>query len=450
MEKNQIRKLSKNFNLEKRSNILDFIKDNPLDLNISELSEIAEVNNNLRDATAAYYTDKQILDEIYPILPTFNGKDELNILEPSAGIGNFIQLIVDKYASNHRLVNIYVNDIDPYSLKIAEALNSYRHIPDNVNFIYLNKNFMSPFFDSHRYDLVIGNPPFIRLSKEKGLLNYQEKFNDFVTKNLSGFFLQQAMRLAKYTILIMPKYFLNSPDFENTRQQVADHVIENIIDFGELGFRGVRIETVAIRVSTDNAIEKKSSNMVKVYSVPRKESNILLQSHLVESQYPYWIIYRNKFFDDISKKLKFNVFKVFRDRQLTNRVLKKSGEVRVLRSRNIEMSGKRIINIDGYDRYINKRDMEKLSIKKYFPLNDVYLVPNMTYYPRIIKKPSNCVTNGSIAILIPKKNVKISKKSIDFINSDKFKEFYSIARNYSTRSLNIDKYSVFFFGILKS
>ena len=38
---------------------------------------------------------------------------------------------------------------------------------------------------------------------------------------------------------------------------------------------------------------------------------------------------------------------------------------------------------------------------------------------------------------------------MDYISSEEFKEFYLRARNYQTRSLNIDSNSVFWFGINK-
>ena len=73
----------------------------------------------------------------------------------------------------------------------------------------------------------------------------------------------------------------------------------------------------------------------------------------------------------------------------------------------------------------------------------------MSYKPRVCKKPKGTIVNGSVAILIPKNNIKLTKKDILFYATDEYRNFYKIARNYQTRSLNIDKTSVFFFGKLK-
>ena len=82
-----------------------------------------------------------------------------------------------------------------------------------------------------------------------------------------------------------------------------------------------------------------------------------------------WIIYRNSFFDSISEQLEFNKFTVFRDRQITNsNVIQNDGEncLRVIKSRNISDDGKKIIDILGYDSYIEKSVVEKFSVYKSF------------------------------------------------------------------------------------
>ena len=81
--------------------------------------------------------------------------------------------------------------------------------------------------------------------------------------------------------------------------------------------------------------------------------------------------------------------------------------------------------------------------------DDVYLCPNMTYYPRLVKKPKNTVVNGSVAILENKSDYDITKDDLEFFSGETFEEFYRIARNYSTRSLNIDSNSVKFFGLMR-
>ena len=164
---------------------------------------------------------------------------------------------------------------------------------------------------------------------------------------------------------------------------------------------------------------------------------------------PYWIIYRNSFFDSIYNKLSFNEFSVFRDRQITNSKLNAKEGIRVIKSRNINDAGTEILNISGYDSFIEDSKISELSVAKYLNADNVFLTPNMTYNPRVIRKPKNCLVNGSVAILIPKENIKITDEQLLYFSTKEYRDFYQIARNYQTRSLNVDACSVYFYGLLK-
>ena len=80
---------------------------------------------------------------------------------------------------------------------------------------------------------------------------------------------------------------------------------------------------------------------------------------------------------------------------------------------------------------------------------NVYLTPNMTYKPRVICNLKEAVVNGSVAVLIPKNKIKLTEKQMEYFATDEYRKFYKIARNYQTRSLNVDSTSVYFYGILK-
>jgi len=440
MEKN-LKRILDSYNLSERNKVMQFIVDNPENLDISELSRISEIVNSERLKTAAYYTDYNTLDILEKYLPHID-KKVIRVLEPSAGVGNFIQIIINKYGYADELI-IDLNDIDCESIELIKILNEYREIPSNVTINYYNHDFLTHDFKS-RYDLVIGNPPFLRLSKNSGLLKYSKLFNDNITRNMAGFFLQKSLKISNNSVLILPKYFLHNSDFSKTRDIAKKYHINAIIDFGENGFKGVLIETVALVINT-----LKDPDSTLSYSVTKKISNIQKQEKITSGDFPSWIIYRNDFFDDLVSGMEFYIFKSFRDRQITNKVLKSKGDIRVIKSRNINRKGTEIINIKGYDVFIEEEDLEKLSVKKYLNRDDVYLCPNMTYYPRLIKKPDNVVVNGSVAILENISDFEITEDDLKFFSSKTFEEFYRIARNYSTRSLNIDKNSIVFFGLLK-
>ena len=187
----------------------------------------------------------------------------------------------------------------------------------------------------------------------------------------------------------------------------------------------------------------------KVFSLTHRLHLTQPQAYIFDPELPYWIIYRNQLFDSVCRKLDFDVFEVFRDRQLTNKLLSSSGELRVLKSRNLSDDGKAILDIPGYDSYISYAAAKPLSVFQYLDAPNVYLTPNMTYKPRMMKKPPHCVVNGSLAILIPKGGIVPTEKQLAYFSSEEYRAFYQIARNFQTRSLNVDACSVFFYGLLR-
>ena len=437
-----IKKIIKSDNLSDTSVIIDFIKKNKNKYALSTLSRIAELSNNRRTETAAYYTNKQLLFEIYNNLPEFK-QENIKILEPAAGVGNFLPLIIGKY-SNCKKLDICLCDKDSEALKILRELYKISGIPSNVSIRIKNEDFLLAKNKVH-YDLAIGNPPYGKVKDKKLLSKYRKLYNDDEADNIAAFFVEKCLQTADKICLILPKYFLHNTDFSKCRDYTKKYCIDSIIDFGENGFKGVLIETICL--ITDN---KKLPRYTLCYSVPYKKTNKILQSKLTDENFPNWLLYRNENCDKIADKMCFGVFKSFRDRQITNKLLKHKGKIWVIKSRNIAQNGSKIEHLPDYDAYLDDRaDIKNLSVAKYYGRDDVYLSPNMTYYPRVIKKPKNTIVNGSVAIFETENKKRISKKDLEYFSTDEFRKFYGIARNLSTRSLNLDKNAVFYFGVRK-
>lgn len=423
--------------------LASFILNNPFNLGNASLARIAELTNSKRENNAAYYTNKFIINEIFKRLPDFE-KEVINILEPSVGVGNFLPFIFKKYENISR-VNIDVVDIDEENLQILKLLLQKQRIPINVNLNFIHANTLLYDFNK-QYDLIIGNPPFCKL-KAKEAEKYLKNNINKDTTNTFEFFLEKAMLISNYVVMIMPKAVLNTPEFIISRKLLANKKIDCIQDYGENGFKGVLVETVCLFIDT-----KGRAKDTRVESLTLKKSILQKQKYITDDMYPYWIIYRNEFFDNISKRMDFDKFTVFRDRQITksNTVQKKSKDcLRVIKSRNISDDGKEIIDIPGYDSYIKKTTVQRFSAYKYVENKNVYLTPNMTYKPRVMRNIGNVVVNGSVAVLIPKENLELTEMQREYFSSDEYRKFYHIARNYQTRSLNVDATSVFFYGVLK-
>jgi DNA (cytosine-5)-methyltransferase 1 len=431
-----------NYNLSKLENLKRFIESNPLNVNFTSLSKIAEISNTKRTENAAFYTSKTLITEMMKELnPT--DKAEIHILEPSVGIGNFIPFIKEKFGDKRIFLDLM--DIDNDALEIAKILLSKISIPDNITLNFINADFLNYDFNKV-YDYVIGNPPFGRLSsKNVKLKEYLNNAKNKNTTNISSFFLDKILTLSENVFLVFPKFLLNTPEFNVTRHFLSKIKVKTIIDFGEKGFPGVLIETIGIQI-----LPKKRPSFTKIISLTNKIVINQKQNYIMDNNLPYWIIYRNDFFDLIFNKMNFGIFEVYRDRQITKSHLthNSNDNLRVLKARNITDDGK-ITNIPGYDSYVDKKIAHNFGVYKYFNRDDVYLTPNMTYKPRVIKNPMGVLVNGSVAVLIPKNKITLSENQLLYFSSDEYRTFYQLARNYQTRSLNVDPYSVFFFGILK-
>ena len=433
-----LKKLIDNYQLTDSDRLHNYIENNPENLSLNSLSRVAELSNSLQTETAAYYTDKNTLLTIYNNLPDIS-KNKIRVLEPSVGTGNFIPFIIKKYEKCEQLT-IDVCDINENSIKTLKLLLNKMKIPKNVRINYLCSDFMKHDFKC-RYDLVIGNPPFLKLKESSLLKEYRNIADDKVANNTSALFLERALLIADNVSMILPKYFLHNEDFKICREKSNNYAIKTIIDFGEKGFKGVLIETICLIIST-----KDKRGKTTCISVTHNLRNVLKQSILSDEKFPNWMLYRNDFFDKVCESVKFGIFKCFRDRQITKKIFKENAKIWVIKSRNIKTDGSGIEHIADYDSFIDENDIGGLTVAKYLGRDDVYLSPNMTYYPRVVRKPKGTLVNGSVAILELNDDEKITDEDLKYFSTDEFWRFYAIARNLSTRSLNIDNNSIFYFG----
>lgn len=406
-------------------------------LGFVNLSKIAEYANALREDNEAFYTRPNICYTLVKNFPEVSKAKTVRILEPSVGVGNFLPCLIEKYRDVPHVV-IDVCDIDANSIDVVKVLVSLLDVPSNIHINYIVADSLLHDFSCH-YDIVVGNPPYKKVAGKQVLLKkYKEAANNKDTNNLFSFFIEKALACAGFASLIVPKSLVSAPEFNKTRKELERYAVTRVIDFGEKAFKGVKIETIAFIVNTKAApdatwVESYITNDVKEHA----------QSYIMDHAYPYWLIYRNEVFDKVANKLNFGIFTAYRDRSITKRNTKSEGRIRVLKSRNI--ASNKIINIEGYDCYVD--DANEFGVSEYLNKTDSVLIPNLTYYPRACFMPSDSICDGSVAILTKKiPEVEITDDDLAYYATDEFSAFYKIARNMGTRSLNIDNNSVFFFG----
>lgn len=429
-------KISKNINdmFDFYEYINDKTKKNEKD-NLYIKSYINEEKNSTKEArkNGNFYTPQSVIYDCLKSITSYD-KKKVRILEPSVGGGNFIIPIISKFYNTEK---IYLDIVDINNEVLSDTLKQLEKYNLDSNKVIINPvncDFIDYKFDKE-YDYIIGNPPFFKLDSKKKK-EYKDKI-DFDCDNIYGVFLEKIYNKSNNIIMVLPKTFIMTPEFDSLRKKYESYNIVSITDYGVNAFKKVFIEILVIHFTHEQCNETLINN---------KRDNEL---RIVPQKYIYhdkmWLIYRNEFFDNYIKKLKLDVFDFFRDRQITNKYLKNEGKYWVLKSKNILDDGS-IVHIEGYDKYID--DPTNFTCNKYCNSNTI-IMPNFTYNLRATLMPKNVITNGSIAILYPKVNdIDINKIDLSIYATDEFREYYSIVKNKSKFTINIDKNSLYYIGVI--
>ena len=404
--------------------------------NFFNVSKKFEKNNLLRYENAAFYTTRINLSEIYNLLPDFNSKI-IKILEPSVGVGNFLLPLFKKYESYERVFLTLV-DIDKNAISVLKKTLKKMNFPNNFKINIINDDFLNDKRIFGHFDLIVGNPPFKKLDKKLSLFTS--------CKNTFELFWKRSLTIADNVIMISPKILLSSPAYKSFRHYLRNKNITDIVDFGELGFKDVKIETIAIKISA-SANNKK----INVLSVPRNKKIIQNKDYIFDDALPYWIIYRDKMFDNLYFKMEKDIFEIYKNYEISNsKLIKKNNDsVWIIRSKNIKTDRPGFIHLPNYDRYANREFIKATKFYKFLQSADkeLFLIPTLTYYPRVIKMPKDVFVNGSVLVAkLKNPNIVLRDKDLNFFYSKEFRDFYSTAFNYATRTLNVDNNTIKFFG----
>lgn len=161
-----------------------------------------------RSTQDAHYTSETVIRGIYQGLSRLGvetGK-ELHILEPSAGIGNFIGLCPESFQARFLAV-----ELEPTTAAIAAYLYpKARHINNGFQNIPLN---------TPSFDLAVGNPPFGNQSL------YDPEFPELKKFSIHNYFLAKSMRLLReggIAAFVVSRYFMDAVD-SSAREHIAGY-----------------------------------------------------------------------------------------------------------------------------------------------------------------------------------------------------------------------------------
>ena len=159
-----------------------------------------------RSTQDAHYTSRTVIDGIYKGLERigFAGGD---VLEPSAGTGNFIGLMPASMRENSAVTGI---ELDPLTAEIA------RHLYPSASII--NKGLQNVFIPANTFDAVVGNPPFGAQSLYDP---YHRELDGF---SIHNYFLAKSidkLRDGGVAAFVVSRYFLDAGD-PTAREHIAD------------------------------------------------------------------------------------------------------------------------------------------------------------------------------------------------------------------------------------
>lgn len=387
--------------------------------------------------TGSYYTPQNVVFEAISSLK-YTEDQCLTVLEPSVGLGAFLPQLFTLLQDCSK-VEIDVCDVNGDVLNnLKSFLEDFPFDGDIFKINYICDDFLLSDKLKNRYDLIVSNPPFLNADKTISAL-YKKKYDLPKTKNIFAFFLKRYLSLSDEIITILPKNFLMASEYDDVRNDYQEYNIVKIVDFGVKYFKEVFVEILSVH------FKKQYRGSIAVESKLTNQKLVHPQGYVFHDK--CWLIYRNQWFDDYLQTLKLGVFTFFRDRQITNSHLKDSGDIRVLRSKNILDDGT-VVSLPGYDKYVDADKLDSFAVSKYID-KKVIIMPNFTYNTRATILPHNCIPNGSIAILLPIGELDVFAVDLNYYASDEFREYYSIVKNKAKFTLNIDNNSIYYIGVKK-
>ncbi len=237
--------------------------------------------------------------------------EDTHILEPSCGSGLFLIEIIKIIKNNSKELNkalllkkifknIEANDIDSMACKITEA-NILCSLIEDIKDVYIQNNgFKLPKLKiynydfcykniNNKYDVIIGNPPFVTLYGRRSRNMTEEKrayFNTFkfvVDKkknnkfNLSMFFIENSLDLLKKNGKL--SFILDISFFEDAYMDMRKYLLDNYT-IEELTTNVNGFENVASNQIILTILNKKSDvqDNVKYFDYSTKKTKLFSQS----------------------------------------------------------------------------------------------------------------------------------------------------------------------------
>ena len=208
-------------------------------------------NTRDRKIQGLYYTPSKVAKKICDNLIISDKMENKKILDPCCGTGNFILQIPDSFDYN----NVYANDIDPLSVKLARinyALRYklsdkaliYKHITES-DYLYFPKN--------RKFDYILGNPPWGYHYSHEEKIKLHDKFDCATTLSIESYdiFIEQALSNLKINGIlsfILPHALLNVKSHTPIRKIILEKCSFDYIEFLSKAFDNVNCPSIILQM----------------------------------------------------------------------------------------------------------------------------------------------------------------------------------------------------------
>ena len=224
--------------------------------NLLSPDEYAKARRSTQDA---HFTSETVIRGMYQGLNTLGLREggPLKVLEPSAGIGNFMGLLPEGYNAQFLAV-----ELDPTTAAISSYL--YPHAR------HLNAGFQNAPLNTSSFDLVVGNPPFGKQTL------YDPNYPELRNFSIHNYFLAKSLSLVRpggIGAFVVSRFFMDAAD-PAAREHVAGYAdLMGAVRLPETAFR----QNALTDVTTDILFFRKHDG-------PRLRSTDWVQTATIEAE----------------------------------------------------------------------------------------------------------------------------------------------------------------------
>ena len=195
-----------------------------------------------------FFTPKAVVNYIIDYIIDYNFK---SILEPSCGSGEFLDSLKDR-------INGKIDAIE-YNKEIFSSVTDKNK---DTDIVFYNQDYLE--VDKNNYDLIIGNPPYFTVNKNK----VNKKYLAFFTGRPNIYILFIIHSLSKLNdngilAFVLPTNFLNCMYYNKLREYIdINYTILSIKDFQDVKYLETSQNTCAFIIK-----KKKSNNKLFSYKI---------------------------------------------------------------------------------------------------------------------------------------------------------------------------------------